>query len=184
MMEDPLRQGPPSSLGLSATQNRIRFPSEPWLDCWVGTMFRVDSRLVPSQWETSLQSNAVSHRLGANIESARMLLTQDYVKYKSSVNRKYNAKINNTVLISKTKLNTNLYVHVHACVRHRHTSKHLHIQMLQNTICSERTAFHMHIHWLLRWYNMHLRHDLILTRNINRNAYHHIATWVPFTSMD
>ena len=29
-----------------------------------------DSRLVPSQWETSLQSNAVSHWLGANLELA------------------------------------------------------------------------------------------------------------------
>ena len=28
------------------------------------------SRLVPSQWEMSLQSNAVSHWLGANLESA------------------------------------------------------------------------------------------------------------------
>ena len=33
-------------------------------------MHRADSRLAPSQWETSLQSNAVSHWLGANIESA------------------------------------------------------------------------------------------------------------------
>ena len=31
---------------------------------------RVDSRIAPSQWETSLQSNAVSHWLGANLESA------------------------------------------------------------------------------------------------------------------
>ena len=31
---------------------------------------RADSRLVPSQWETLLQSNAVSHWLGANLESA------------------------------------------------------------------------------------------------------------------
>ena len=31
---------------------------------------RADSRLVPSQWETSLQSNAVSHWLGANLETA------------------------------------------------------------------------------------------------------------------
>ena len=31
---------------------------------------RADSRLPPSQWETSLQSNAVSHWLGANPESA------------------------------------------------------------------------------------------------------------------
>ena len=32
--------------------------------------FRADSRFAPSQWETSLQSNAVSHWLGANLESA------------------------------------------------------------------------------------------------------------------
>ena len=31
---------------------------------------RADSRLTPSQWETSLQSNTVSHWLGTNIESA------------------------------------------------------------------------------------------------------------------
>ena len=31
---------------------------------------RADSRFAPSQWETSLQSNAVSHWLGANLESA------------------------------------------------------------------------------------------------------------------
>ena len=30
---------------------------------------RADSRLTPSQWETSLQSNAVSHWLGAKLES-------------------------------------------------------------------------------------------------------------------
>ena len=32
--------------------------------------FRADFRLAPSQWGTSLQSNAVSHWLGANLESA------------------------------------------------------------------------------------------------------------------
>ena len=31
---------------------------------------RVDSRFAPCQWETSLRSNAVSHWLGANLESA------------------------------------------------------------------------------------------------------------------
>ena len=36
----------------------------------VWTNHRVDSRFVPSQWETSLQSNAVSHWLCANLESA------------------------------------------------------------------------------------------------------------------
>ena len=33
-------------------------------------IIRDDSRLAPSQWETSLQSNVVSHWLGANLESA------------------------------------------------------------------------------------------------------------------
>ena len=33
-------------------------------------LHRVDSRLAPSQWEILLQSNAVSHWLGANLESA------------------------------------------------------------------------------------------------------------------
>ena len=32
--------------------------------------YTADSGFAPSQWETSLQSNAVSHRLGANLESA------------------------------------------------------------------------------------------------------------------
>ena len=33
-------------------------------------LVRADSRFVPSQWETSLQSNAVSQWLGANLKSA------------------------------------------------------------------------------------------------------------------
>ena len=33
------------------------------------TGLRADSRLAPSQWETALQCNAVSHWLGANLES-------------------------------------------------------------------------------------------------------------------
>ena len=32
--------------------------------------FRADSRHAPSQWETSLQSNTISHWLGTNLESA------------------------------------------------------------------------------------------------------------------
>ena len=32
--------------------------------------YRADSRLAPSQWETSLQSSAVSHWLGSNLDSA------------------------------------------------------------------------------------------------------------------
>ena len=37
---------------------------------------RADSRLAPSQWETSLQSNVVSHWLGANLESAQQTLVR------------------------------------------------------------------------------------------------------------
>ena len=33
-------------------------------------IIRADSRLAPSQWETLLQSNAISHWLGTNLESA------------------------------------------------------------------------------------------------------------------
>ena len=36
----------------------------------IGGVIRTDSRLAPSQWETLLQSNAVSHWLGTNLESA------------------------------------------------------------------------------------------------------------------
>ena len=41
------------------------------------TITRADARLVASQWETLLQSNAVSHWLGANLESA--LITEIYL---------------------------------------------------------------------------------------------------------
>ena len=39
------------------------------------TISRADSRLAPNQWETSLQSNPVSHWLGANLESALISMT-------------------------------------------------------------------------------------------------------------
>ena len=49
-----------------------------WLNAELGfcvtapcSRYRTDSRLAPSQWETSLQSNGVSHWLGANPESAQ-----------------------------------------------------------------------------------------------------------------
>ena len=41
----------------------------------IGLQIRADSRLAPSQWKTSLQSNAVSHWLGANLESALHIIT-------------------------------------------------------------------------------------------------------------
>ena len=40
---------------------------------------RTDSRFVPSQYETSLQSNAVSHWLGTNLESALQCMTNNTV---------------------------------------------------------------------------------------------------------
>ena len=40
---------------------------------------RADSRLAPSQWETSLRSNAVSNWLGANLESAKVQQSMDHV---------------------------------------------------------------------------------------------------------
>ena len=39
---------------------------------------RADSRLAPSQWKTSLQSNAVSHWLGANLETALSCVWRTY----------------------------------------------------------------------------------------------------------
>ena len=36
----------------------------------MGSICRADSRFVPNQWKTLLQSNAVPHWLGANLESA------------------------------------------------------------------------------------------------------------------
>ena len=38
--------------------------------CPIGVIIHFDSRLVPSQWETLLLCNDVSHWLGANLESA------------------------------------------------------------------------------------------------------------------
>ena len=57
--------------GLSCGQHLVqtvstKFPLWQSICLW----YRADSRLAPSQWETSLQSNAVSHWLGANLESA------------------------------------------------------------------------------------------------------------------
>ena len=44
--------------------------SRRWSDDLDNTEAGYDCRLAPSQWETPLQSNAVSHWLGANLESA------------------------------------------------------------------------------------------------------------------
>ena len=41
--------------------------------------FKADSRFAPSQWETLLQSNAVSHWLSANLESALEFVSSETV---------------------------------------------------------------------------------------------------------
>ena len=48
------------------------------------TVFRADSRLAPSQRETSLQSNAVSHWLGANLELA-LCITSELLTQRASI---------------------------------------------------------------------------------------------------
>ena len=50
-------------------------------DSWTWSTFfksrtRADCRLAPSQWEMSLQSNAISHCIGANLE----ISPEDYVQ--------------------------------------------------------------------------------------------------------
>ena len=53
-------------------------------------IYRVDSRLVPSQWEMSLQSNAVSHWLGINLESdlihLKWFLDSNRISFLTAVN--------------------------------------------------------------------------------------------------
>ena len=54
-------------------------------------MCRADHRLGPSQWETSLQSNAVSHWLAANIASALYVQTSNLPAVSPSrLSRDYN----------------------------------------------------------------------------------------------
>ena len=48
--------------------------------------FRADSSFVPSQWETSLQSNAISNWLGANLKSAlRFMFTWVLLGYEKLI---------------------------------------------------------------------------------------------------
>ena len=56
-------------------------------------MCRADSRLAPSQWETSLQSNTVSHWLGANLESALYVCySYDAVLYINALRPRQNGR--------------------------------------------------------------------------------------------
>ena len=44
-----------------------------WVMSVLKQLNRADCRIAPSQWETSLQSNAISHWLGANLESVLLM---------------------------------------------------------------------------------------------------------------
>ena len=50
-------------------------------------IYQADYRLVPSEWETALQSNAVSHWLGANLESALHYRLVIFVSARQSASR-------------------------------------------------------------------------------------------------
>ena len=62
----------------------------PWdfIDMMSASVCRADSRFAHSQWETSLQSNVVSHWLGANLESALSLNSFKAVLVKCNLNKK------------------------------------------------------------------------------------------------
>ena len=60
-----------STAGLCPSPTVVIFACKPiWTAIHYASNTRADSRLAPSHWETSLPSNAVSHWLGANLESA------------------------------------------------------------------------------------------------------------------
>ena len=66
-------------------------------DSLSGRTLRADSRLAPCQWETSLQSNAVSHWLGANLEAALTVpdLWRRPWKFSMEVRKALNTCLNN-----------------------------------------------------------------------------------------
>ena len=54
--------------------------------CWIrflDTWIRADSRLAPSQWDMALQSNAVSHWLGTNLDGSLSSMRMEFI-YRSS----------------------------------------------------------------------------------------------------
>ena len=68
-----------------------------WLLCIIT---RADSRLAPSQWETLLQSNALSHWLGANLESA--------LHYNDATRALWNLKLLSTRLLVEADIKGNI----------------------------------------------------------------------------
>ena len=72
-----------------------------WSDVTVIIRYSADARFVPSQWETSLQSNTVSHWLGANLASALRYI-RPHIQTPIYENRKYNqnAHMNFVIIVS------------------------------------------------------------------------------------
>ena len=78
-------------------QSHYTSASEAILNEWISRMkmhqmnvnasneFRVDSRLAPSQWETALLCNDVSHWLGTSLKSWNLLRTFNVAKTKQSI---------------------------------------------------------------------------------------------------
>ena len=54
----------------------------PLMECT--EQIRADSRFVPSQWEMALQSNAISHWLGTNLESALRIILLCFYGYSAT----------------------------------------------------------------------------------------------------
>ena len=71
------------------------------------SIYRADSRFVPSQWETALPCNDVSHWMGANLESALILHTSGLLRWdhrNPDLSAEYVGNLV-TYYICKTKLN-------------------------------------------------------------------------------
>ena len=66
----------PAVLSVATDEEDHMSRKRQWCEFWLKIKHhycRTDLRLVPSHWETLLQSSAVSHWLGANLESALLL---------------------------------------------------------------------------------------------------------------
>ena len=70
------------------------------------TTIRADFRLALSQWESSLQINAVSHWLGANLESALPMMTRCSIRGVSALDKCLitNVKAHSILFCPKTEL--------------------------------------------------------------------------------
>ena len=74
---------------------------------------RYDSRLAPSQWETALQSNAVSHWLGTNLESAVVSTRHELTETMLAPTSVYHAS--SFVRLATWNIHEQLHVHVVSC---------------------------------------------------------------------